>query len=207
MTVGLVDPLATDVVLCTYAETLDAFVGAWVVRKAAREHNIPVEFGHHPSPFKVPPLLAGRNWINIGCSDVFPSPTERQKSLLAFLQGCSLTVMPPIPFGDWTRTMPFGVETMQRDAGGALISDLDKSLALLVWQFFFDTEPPPRLVAALNAAATSPDDAALCECAASYPLDFGTIDKLVAAAENPRKRELMIAAGQGILRYREKNHA
>lgn len=200
--IGPVDPLATDVVLCIYAETLDAFVGAWVVRKAARQYNIPVEFVAGLE--SVYPPHSDRNFIIIGGDGVCLTLSKSTLNVPDPATPESPHWKKPLPFAEWGRTMPFGIETM---GDNGVLYEKETRLSMVLWRFFYDTEPPPRLVLALNAVATSPDDAALCECVESYPLDFVTIDKLVVACENPRKREMMIAAGQGILRYREKNHA
>lgn len=200
----MVDPDPKDVVLCAYPDTLDGFVAAWVVRRAARTANIPVEFQKSCDPI---PNLEGRNIVVIGPTVV----PDGARSLVAFAQA-KHAVPAPLPFKSWERTFPFGIKTMSPEGHVAsAVCDATKSLALLAWDFFnadrIGFEKPPRLIEHLNdyvAAeggkfkyADTPD---IWACLDSYDRDFQVLDKLIEACDDRTRRDRMIVAGQGINR-------
>ena len=215
---GPVDPLPSDVVLCTYPDTLDGCLAAWVVRKMARDNNVPVEF-----QFEYVPItgLEGRNWIEIKEASVARSPGDEEslwlkyKSCAAFLrtESPSDRHQPPLPFSQWERTPPFGIRTMsppEASGGYSCVHSPNKSLSSSVWSFFSGGAELPALFAAVDRDVRGdafPDDAAIVACLQTYPRDFVTLDRLVEAAEDLRRREFMIVSGQAVLRYIARNEA
>lgn len=201
----MVDPDPKDIVLCSYPDTLDGFVAAWVVRRAAKAHNIPVEFQktcEHTDNY------VGRNVIQIG-PGIWP---DGYKSLIAFtLHKHAVEV--PLPFKTWERTFPYGIKTMSGPGCPAsAVCDPALSLAAIAWDFFnadhIGFEPRPRLIEHLNDYETKAfkfaDTADIYLCVDSYERGFQTMDRLVEVVEDRKRREFVVAGGQAITRQMRK---
>jgi hypothetical protein len=201
----LIDPLPEDVVLVTYPDTLDGFLAAWVVRKMAREKNVPLEMATAPPPDID---LSGRNWIMIG--DAAQEVASQPKSGLRIrTRSDDTNLVDPLPFNDWKRTLPFGIETMVKRGVWAQVSGT--SLSRAAWEFFhpgregFDRLP--RMIDYVNDSLTvnrygdTPDVVA---CIESYHRQFVTYDKLVEACDDRKRLAYVIAGGQAVRRFIEK---
>lgn len=209
----LIEPKKEDVVLCTYPATLDGRLAAWVVRRIARTHNIPVEFTTEDTASAMP----GQNHIRLS-DGVFPVGTEG-KSLLVLLSGHTRpgsSVFPaPLPFAQWKRTFPFGVETMTKHEGKApaVVGDPAKSLSAIAWDFFYADrvgfDKRPRAIDYVNDDVTNKnafnDTAAVVACLSTYPGDFQTLDKLVEACDDRKRLAFIVTSGQAVLRYIAQN--
>lgn len=206
----LLEPNPNDVVLCSYAPNLDAFLAAGVVRKIAMSHNIPVEFQTDDMPF---PPLAGRNHIAIGGNkENMALKALDAKSTLLFRRETA-DVKEPLPFRLWQRVFPFGIQTMAQAGKFCGVNDASRSLARMSWEFFnadrIGFDKLPHLIDYVDDAVTGrfkyADTAAVMEAVSSYPIDFALFDKLLQACKERKRREALIAQGQGILRYKAKN--
>lgn len=212
----LIEPKPEDVILCTYPDTLDGRLAAWVVRRVAQAHKIPVEFNTNQTTSAMP----GQNWIAI-CDKDFPTSTEG-KSLMIITHGFETYLQPaPLPFKQWKRTFPFGVETLQRIPGkaGSIVAaprneaPNSKSLSTLAWDFFYADrvgfDKRPRLIDYVNDAETEAftfnDTKAVVACIWTYPHDFQTLDKLVEAADDRKRLPYIVNAGEAVLRYIKKS--
>jgi hypothetical protein len=206
----LLEPNPNDVVLCSYAPTLDAFLAAGVVRKIAMGHNIPVEFQPTDIAF---PALTDRNHISIGDDkENIVLKALGAKSTLIFRRD-DTSPKEPLPFRLWQRTFPFGIQTMAQAGKFCGVGDASRSLARMVWEFFnvdrIGFDKLPKLIDYVDDAVSGrfkyTDTAAVMEAVTSYPVDFVLFDKLLQACEERKRREALIAQGQGILRYKAKN--
>lgn len=206
----LLEPNPHDVVLCSYASNLDAFLAAGVVRKIAMSHNIPVEFQPADMEF---PVLNERNHISIGDNkENIALKAMGAKSTLIFRRE-TVDVKEPLPFRLWQRVFPFGVATMAQAGKFCGVADASRSLARMAWEFFHADrvgfDKLPRLIDHVDDAMTGRfrhnDTKAVVEAIESYPVDFALFDRLLQACEERKRREALIAQGQGIIRYKSKN--
>jgi hypothetical protein len=202
---GPLTPNPTDVLLVSYPDSMDGMAAAWVIYKIAKRDNIPVEFfntGAAVTWTPTPKEILNRNWIAI-CDAGVPAGTYG-KGLLTFYRA-SLTAKAPLPYRNWKRVLPFGIDQMSTVGKQCGVHDPKKSLCKLVWDFFCPAEKPPRLIAHIEDHVTATwrynDTKAIATCVSTYPHDFKTYDALAQAAEDRKRREAMIAAGQGISRY------
>jgi hypothetical protein len=206
---GPVEPNPTDVLLVSYPDSMDGFTAAWIVSQIARRDQIPVEFVNKGAEMifqPEPKEILGRNWISI-CDDGFPAGTFG-KSLLTFMR-CDTQPFAPLPYRNWKRTQPFGIETMASLGKVCGVHDSKKSLCRLVWEFFcadrVGFDKPSRLISHIDDYTTGTlrynDSEAIAAAVSSYAHDFTIYDRLAKAVEDKRRREAMIAAGQGIARY------
>lgn len=206
---GVVEPNPKDILLCSYPDTMDGFAAAWVVSQIARRDNIPVEFANKGVTLGWAPEakeILGRNWIDI-CDGSCPAGTYG-KSLMTFMRH-DTAPLAPIPYRNWKRTMPFGIETMASLGKLCGVHDSKKSLCRLVWEFFcadrLGFDKPSRLIAHIDDYVTGTmrykDSEAIAAAVSSYAHDFPIYDRLARAVDDRRRREAMIAAGQGIARY------
>lgn len=198
-----VEPQARDVILCTYPDTLDGWLAAWVVRDVARTHALHVEFQliKHGVGATLP-SLDDRNWIAIGGTGPWSDLTfAHVRGILAVGVDGGVD---PLPFAKWERSIPFGVKRMMVGQRSRLHTN--HCLAGQMWDFFKASrkgfEKRPRLIdyvedekSTLNFRDT------ILTCVESYPRDFKTLDALVEACDDRRRRENMIVAGQAIRRY------
>lgn len=209
-----VEPKPADVVFCNYDGTLDSKIAAWVVRGIARAYNIPVEFQEGVGHPGCPPL-DGRNHIMIGGLE-FPHNYDviNSKSLMSFMTIEKPALREPIPFQNWQRTWPYGIQTMCPDKGRFCgIHDPTRSLARIAWNFFCPTNTMPALIRYLDDAVTGrnqlPEAPAVYACLESYEPEVGkdlaAWDKLVKACENRKKLALIVVGGQAVLRCRKHN--
>lgn len=206
----LIEPKKEDVVLCTYPNTLDGRLAAWVVRGIAKKHNIPVEFATEE---KNATAMPGQNHIVLSDSGSFQAGTEG-KSMLILRVGFPIDQPhdAPLPFKQWKRTFPFGIETMQRlpNKAGAVVSTESKSLSAIAWDFFYADrlgfDKRPRLIDYVSDRATKNafhDTAAVIACVQTYDDSFQTLDKLVEAADDRKRLAYIVNAGQAVLRFVE----
>lgn len=213
---GVTEPKPTDVVLVSYPDTIDGTAAAWVFYQIAKRDNIPVEFVKEllATPFEpTAKEVLDRNWIAI-CDGPAPSTTYG-KSLLGFegIQHKSFDTYhyktEALPYMRWKRTMPFGIETMATLGKVGAIVDPKKSLCRLVWEFFCSDRvgfnKPPRLITHIDDVVTGTlrynDSKDIVTAVSTYPREFKTYSALAKACDDRRRREAMIAAGQGIARY------
>ena len=200
---GVVEPVSEDIVLCSYPDTMDGFTAAWVVYQIARRDQIPLEFvrsDYTPKKYE----LKGRNWIAIGHEPL----SADAKSIMTIARE-KASLLAPIPYRNWVRTVPFGIETMSPLGQVVRVQDQNKSLARLTWEFFVGDrlgfDKPARLVSYVDDLTTGKlrfnDTQDVAAAISTYPHEFHIYDKLAAACEDRRRREAMIAAGQGIRRY------
>lgn len=200
-----VDPQPRDVILCTYPDTLDGWLAAWVVRGIARQYALHFEFQliSHKVGSTLPDVT-DRNWIAIGGTGPWSESVNERGVLLVGVDGGS----DAIPFAKWERSIPFGVVAMVPGRKGRIHTT--GSLTGQMYAFFHAAragfEKRPRLIDYLeDASKPSPQlngSVSLIQCAESYfPMDFQTLDKLVEAADDRRRREMMFVAGQAIRRY------
>lgn len=206
----LIEPKPEDVVLCTYPDTIDGRLAAWVVRGIAQTHKIPVEFNFNETATAIP----GQNHIAIA-DGPFPAST-RGKSLLAIASysGSNEIWPAPLSFGQWKRTFPFGVATMTKHPGNsaALVPATGKSLAATTWDFFYADrvgfDKRPRLIDYVSDSETMNafnDTAAVLACIRTYPHDFQTLDKLVEACDDRKRLAFIVTSGQAVLRFIAQN--
>lgn len=206
---GPIEPKKEDVVLCTYPDTLDGRLAAWVVRRVAKTHNIPVEF----STKDPEEPLEGRNWIAFGSDGI---ALGSFKSGLFFVPKTLVeTPSPhwnkPIPFRQWKRTFPFGVEALSSEQTSVVYAE--KSLALAAWDFFYADrlafDKRPRLLEYVNDAVTETfgfaDTKAVVACVETYDKAFQTLDKLVEACDDRKRLAFIVTSGQAVLRYIDQN--
>lgn len=212
---GVVEPDPTDVVLCSYPDTMDGFAAAWVLYQIAKRDSIPVEFVAANNFEPTTNEISGRNWIAI-CDTVAPASTVG-KSLLVFegIHHGKINTYhyktEALPYNRWKRTMPFGIETMATLGKVGAIVDPKKSLCRLVWEFFCSDrvgfDKPPRLIAHIDDYTTGTlkynDSKDVAAAVSTYAHDFKLYTALAKACDDRRRREAMIAAGQGINRYIE----
>lgn len=212
----MIEPDPKDVVLCVYGSTLDDFVAAWVVRQMAKKHNVPVEFVEWVGPMYGHTVGAdGRNAFEIGV----PAGTANgARSCVMFRRGPDVRAEDypsALPFNKWGRTFPYGIKTMA-PAGVQRVQYAASRLALaaLAWDFFHEKrvgfDQRPRLIEHLadslsGAAPKFNDTPDVVACVDSYPRAFRTLDSLVEAVDDRKRRELVITGGQAIRRYIAKN--
>ncbi len=203
---GAPDPKPEDVLFVTYPDTLDGWLAAWVVRKMARGCQLHVEMATYGN---IPNSLEGRLWVAIGpgdATDFGAAFNARQILAIGAPQETEAA-----PFRLWERELPFGVKSMG-SADRVGVATTLTSLAAQTYAFFFahrtGFDPTPNLIFSLEDHLTGTGAAkfsrAIVECAQSYPWDFQTLDKLVEAADDRKRRENMIIAGQAICRYIDK---
>lgn len=205
---GVVEPNQKDILLCTYPDTMDGFAAAWVIRKIAKRDDIPVEFQATANPLPSAREILGRNWVCI-CDGSIPVGTFG-KGIMTFAR-IAAKPYPPIPYREWKRTLPYGIEQMTQFGKSCGVHDSKKSLCRLVWEFFcadrVGFDKPPRIIAHIDDHTTESwrynDTKAICAAISTYAHDFKIYDALATAADDKRRREAMIAAGQGIERYIE----
>lgn len=206
---GPLTPSPTDILLVSYPDSMDGMAAAWVIYKIAKRDNIPVEFLNKKSDMIYTPApkdVLNRNWISI-CDDGIPAGTYG-KGLLTFFRS-SVPSKAPIPYRQWKRILPFGIDQMSTVGKLCGVHDPKKSLSRLVWEFFcadrVGFDKPPRLLTHIEDHVTSSwkynDSKAIATCVSTYPHEFGVYDKLTQACEDRKRREAMVAAGQGIGRY------
>ncbi len=201
----LIEPKKEDVVLCTYPDTLDGWVAAWVVRGIAQKHKIPVEFQLDVGTVHSDDTT-GRNWISIGPR---PPGSSAEKSFLGILTSVDQGKPRPLPFKQWKRTFPFGVEKMTALADGYMASP---SLAAAAWDFFYADrigfDKRPRLIDYVDDSETEKfafnDTKAVVACLRTYPMQFQTLDKLVEACDDRKRLAFVVTSGQAVLRYIER---
>lgn len=200
-----VDPQPRDVILCTYPDTLDGWLAAWVIRGVAKQYALHLEFQLDTAPL---PDLADRNWIALGVPpnhNQVPGP----RSVAVIAAGPRVHASTLLPFIKWERAVPFGVKSF---TGGAMVSGTfaaPGSLASVAYNFFHASRlgfvSRPRLFDYLEDVSTPHPrlngSAALIECVKSYEPSFATLDKLVEATDDRKRREMMFVAGQAIQRY------
>lgn len=203
---GAPDPKPEDVLFVSYPDTFDGWLAVWVVRKMARSCQLHVEMATYGN---TPSTLEGRLWVVIGPGHgrVFGQALNpRQMLIIGTPQDVEAT-----PFRLWERELPFGVKSMgSADRVGAATTLT--SLAAQTYAFFFahrtGFDPTPNLIFSLEDHLSGTRAAnfsrAIVECAQSYPWDFQTLDRLVEAADDRKRRENMIIAGQAICRYIDK---
>jgi hypothetical protein len=188
---------------------MDGMAAAWVIYNIAKRDNIPVEFFNTKAEATWTPApkdILNRNWIAI-CSEGVPAGTYG-KGLMTFYRA-SLPAKAPIPYRNWKRVLPYGIDQMSTVGKSCGVHDAKKSLCQMAWEFFcadragFDR--PPRLITHITDHVTSVwkynDSKAIATCVSTYPHEFAVFDKLAQACEDRKRREAMVAAGQGIARY------
>lgn len=205
---NFVQPKPSDILLCSYPDTLDGIAAAWVIYKVAKRDKFAVEFVKYAAGTTFTPTpdrVAGRHWIAI-CDAATPLG-HNAKSLLTFCRTDAQT-KPPIPYRSWRRVAPYGLDdiTLGTTCG---VHNEKQSLCRTAWQFFcadrvgFDR--PPRILAHVDDYITKStrynDSADISVAIDSYPKELTIFDKLAVACEDRRRREAMVAAGQGIQRY------
>lgn len=203
----LIEPKKEDVVLCTYPDTLDGRLAAWVVRGVAQSQKFPVEFVVEKDGEPGPTAMPGQNHIIIAAG-AFLASTEG-KSALVFSRAASTLFEAPLPFRNWKRTFPFGIETMKKHEGKtpAVVGDGRKSLSAAAWDFFYADrvgfDKRPRLVDYVNDETKNAfnDTAAVVACLNTYPKDFQTMDKLAEACDDRKRLAFIVTSGQAVLRY------
>lgn len=208
---GPAEPLPSDVVLCSYPDTMDGAAAAWLFYKVARRDNIPVEFVNtaQSSPWSPKPSdILERNWVSIGDAPV----GTFGKGLLSIAR-MEPKLAVPLPYAYWKRTVPFGIERMSTIGKSCGVHDSKKSLCMMAWEFFFADragfDKPPRIISHIDDHITETwrynDSKYIAAAISSYPHELAIYDQLATACEDRRRREAMIAGGQGILRYIEQN--
>lgn len=209
----LVEPKETDVILCSYPDTMDGTAAAWVIYKVAKRDKLPVQFvntGQHILWTPEPKSVKDRHWIAI-CDDGIPAGTHG-KTLLTFMR-TDVQSRPPVPYRNWKRVPPFGVDDIVLAGKTCGVHDARKSLCRLVWEFFcaerIGFDKPPRMLSHIDDHTTGAykynDSKEIAAAISSYPHELPVYDKLAIACEDRRRREAMVAAGQGIIRYIEQN--
>jgi hypothetical protein len=170
------EPDPKEIVLCIYESSLDGFAAAWVVRKAFRENLIPVELTSLTDQPKE--QLTGRNVILINRTVAWNTRSRLHISNTDVARGLS----EPLPFKQWKRVFPYGIETTAPDGKNAS-SVYDTSLCAAAWNFFYpETEMPLLLegiadyVAGTNRYSYSSYYYAASEAS---PREFPLFDKLV----------------------------
>lgn len=200
----VIEPSPKDVVLCTYPDTLDGFLAAWVVRATmSRPQQVPTEFSvGEPEDI----IDEGRNWIGIEPVG-FKEGGKAFNSSLLISRG-SLVGNAPVPFKKWERKFPYGIKTMTTGSLG-VIADFS-SLAAAAWAFFkadrAGFERRPRLIDYVNDAVSGAfkfnDTKDVVACLETYPRNFGTFDSLVEAADDRKRLPYIVTAGQAVNRYK-----
>jgi len=208
----LVEPDPREIVLCIYEPTLDGFAAAWVVRKAFREAEIPVEFVANANDGERRDDV-GRNVLILG------GPTKltgEARSWIRFQRDVDVpdTVRGnPLAFRDWQRVFPYGVKTLVREPQkSAIISKSASSLVALTWDFFYGDKLSLKrpfvldqiddYIAGTKKFRTTNDVYAVVD---SYPQDFVTFGMLVDAGEDRHRRSFMVTGGQAINRFLAKH--
>lgn len=208
---ALVEPKASDIVLCSYPDTMDGTAAAWVIYKIAKRDKIAVTFvntGTNKLWTPDPKTIIDRHWIAI-CDSSLPAGTYG-KTLLTFFRGPQ-EVKKPIPYRNWKRVPPYGIDDIALTGKTCGVHDVKVSLCRGVWQFFcadrVGFDKPPRMLSHIDDFVTKSnrynDSEDICAAISSYPKELGIYDRLAIACEDRRRREAMIAAGQGIRRYIE----
>jgi hypothetical protein len=204
----LATPSQSDVVYCAHEDTLDGWLASWVIREIAKKYSIPVEF---TTEVDATPKLPDRNCIVIGGEHpaTYYDETE-SKSLVSFRRVSDETEQAPIPFRFWERTQAFGIKTMSPKGRRSSIHNSKLSLSRLVWEFFYAEGGAhvPYLFVLVNDHLSGVhrflESRAVVECVQTYPRSFANLDKLIEACEDRKKRALMIAGGQAVMRYVER---
>jgi hypothetical protein len=200
----LIEPPPEDVVLVTYPDTLDGFLAAWVVRDMARKKNVALQMIEKAPPFDID--LTGRNWIIIG-GLIHPDELKsKAKSVISIInQDPPIeNADKPLPFKEWKRTFPFGIASMTRHDVGFVYGP---SLCSAAWRFFNTTALPRALAYVTHSLTKNPDDVTsdVVACIDSYDHRFAIFDQLILACDDNHKLAYVIAGGQAIRRYKEKN--
>jgi hypothetical protein len=207
-------PNPQDVVFCLYEESPDSFAACWLLRKLARSLQFPVEFG---TSLSEKDDFEGRNVILIGHAfdeiDVRQFIDRKAKSVL-LIGDEKGELHDALPVAEWRRTFPFGIESLVREPhkAGAVAG---RSLALSAWLYLFASragfDKTPRLVDQIQDHYSGDhkyaDSEAVTACVASYDLNFKTYDALSEALEDRRRRDLVVAGGQAILRQNARVNA
>lgn len=205
---GIVEPKISDVILCSYPDTVDGFAAAWVVYQIAKRDNLPLEFVKGADFTPEAKEILERNWIAI--SDRLPPISTYGKGLLTVSRLHDFSgPFAPIPYKFWKRTMPFGIDRVSSIGKVCGVYDKKKSLCLLTWEFFcadrVGFEQPPKLIAHIDDYVTGAnkyrDSKDIYVAVSTYPREFRLYSALAKACDDRRRREAMIAAGQGIARY------
>jgi hypothetical protein len=217
----LIEPDPRDIVPVSYPDTLDGWLAAWVLRRVALKHRIPMEMVRSGAMLADIPA-DDRNYIELrdfsGGAAIYERPYRSSyRSALVFLRGefappAQFEQAPPVPFGDWERTFPFGIKTLVAGAPTAVVQ-AEAALCRQVWEFFHADrkgfDKTPRLIQFVDDHVRGryafSDTKAVIACVESYPADFFTLDELVKACDDRPRREMIIVGGQAILRYREKH--
>lgn len=193
-------PKPEDVIFVTYPDTFDGWLAAWVVRKAAREFQLHIEM---QTDGGMTEDISGRLWIAVGGYGFALANAPKQRQVLFIGSGNDTEAL---PFQQWERALPYGVKSM---GAHPEVGFRDGSFAASAWRFFYahrvGFEPLPRLIALTNDYVGGHEQMQfsrqIVECAKSYEPSFQTIDSLVKAADDKKRRENMIIAGQAICRY------
>lgn len=211
---SFLEPTPADIVLCSYPDTMDACAAAWVVYKVAKRDKIAVQFIKHDKHAiytPEPASIVDRHWIAI-CEDGMPAGTYG-KSLLTIMRSSAGIIKPPIPYRNWKRKPPYGIDDITLGSKLCGVHDATKSLCRSTWEFFcadrIGFDKPPRMLSHIDDYITQAgrynDSKEIAAAVSSYPRELPVYDKLALACEDRRRREAMVAAGQGILRYIEQN--
>lgn len=208
-----VQPKPADIVLCSYPDTLDGVAAAWVIYKVAKRDKIAVEFVMHDAgKVWTPPAsrVVDRHWIAI-CDTGVPMGTYG-KTLLTFCR-TEVAAKPPIPYRSWKRVWPYGLEDITLGAKSCGVHNDKQSLCRTVWEYFLAErvgfDKPPRILSHIDDFVTKSnrynDSAEIATTVDSYPHELPIFDQLAVACEDRRRREAMIASGQGIMRWQAKH--
>lgn len=165
-----------------HGDCTDGFTAAWAARKKLGDDAecAPVHYGQPP------PDCAGRDLHILD----FSYPRAVMEELIR--QCASITVL------DHHKTA--AAELAGLETAGTILFDMARSGAMMAWQHYCPSEPPPPLVQYVQDRDLwkweLPKSREYSAAIASYPKDWQTWDTLAAAAPSA-----LISDGEAILRY------
>jgi oligoribonuclease NrnB/cAMP/cGMP phosphodiesterase (DHH superfamily) len=207
--------------LCIYhSNCVDGFGAAWVVRRAFRDAGVDFHAGQYGEP---PPDVAGRDVIMVDFSykraeiDEMIGRVGGARSILVLDH--HKTAEQELAGYRWaTGSWEHHLERVYRDCvenipepSVYVLFDMQRSGAMLAWDFFFPSMQPPRLIQHIEdrdlwrfRLAETRD---LHACLSSHPYDFDVWDELARRSRHQSGLQSMAREGSAIDRKLQKDIA
>lgn len=191
--------------LCIYhANCADGFGAAWAVRNALGDA---VEF-HAATYQDPPPDVAGRHVLIVDFSykrPVLLDMASRARSIVILDHHKSAAedlagFRPPAPYEAWGNSALPPVEG--DDEPIAALFDMNRSGAVMAWDFFHPNREPPMLLQVVQDRDlwrfNMPWTRGVQTVLYSHPYDFAVWDVLASRCDEPELRQQMVAEGEAI---------
>lgn len=178
--------------LCIYHHNCaDGFGAAWAVWKAHKKAGEEIDF--FPGIYGQPPAdCSGRNVILVD----FSYKRDVMERIIASAK--SVTIL------DHHKTAQAEIQPLLDAGKAAGVFDMEKSGAILAWNWFFAGEEPPQLLKHIEDRDlwrfALPKTREIQANLFSHPYDFEKWDALIEQCENPQKLAEFAYAGEAIER-------